>query len=83
MARKEKKAINPKNTMHQASKAKQRVKSMIENLAQFATVGIAHNNSGYFVKVHLSQPVPEIYNIPSSVEGVTVETEVVGTSRVY
>ena len=83
MAIKEKKAINPKNTMDQASKAKQRVKSMIENLPQFATVGIAHNNSGYFVKVHLSQPVPEIYKIPSTVEGVTVETEVVGTSRVY
>lgn len=75
-------AIKQKNTMAQASQAKQRVKSMIENLPQFATVGIAHNNSGYFVKVHLSQPVPE-HNIPSSVEGVTVETEVVGTSCVY
>lgn len=76
-------AIRQKNTMAQASKAKQRVKSMIENLPQFATVGIAHDNSGYFVKVHLSQSVPEIHNIPSSVEGVTVETEIVGTSRVY
>lgn len=71
--------INPKNTIDQARKAKQRVKFLIENLPQFVAVGIAHNNSGCFVKVHLSQPVPEIYNIPSTVEGVTVETEVVRT----
>lgn len=71
--------VNPKNTIDQARKAKQCVKSMIEDFPQFVSVGIAHNNSGYFVKVHLSQPVPENYNIPSTVEGISVEAEIIGT----
>lgn len=73
---------SPTNTIEQARKAKQRVKFLIENLPELATVGIAHNDSGYSVKVYLSQPVPENYNIPSTVEGITVEIEIVGTSRV-
>lgn len=71
--------IIPKNTIDQARKAKERVKFMIETLPQLVTLGIAHNNSGYFLKVYLSQPVPKIHSIPSSIEGITVETEVVGT----
>lgn len=45
------------------------------------SAGISHDESGYFVKVHLS--CYSSHNIPNEIEGVKIETVTVGTPRTY
>lgn len=66
-------------TIEQARKVKQYLVSINEKMS--ATIGISRDNSGYYVKVHLFEPTT--HNIPSSVDNVKVEVEIVGTPEIY
>ena len=66
--------------LKEARKAKQSLLSITQNLPTI--IGLAYDDSGYFLIVHLSEPI-ENYNIPSSIEGVRVVIEITGLPRVF
>ncbi|MDF2387402.1 hypothetical protein JMG10_38495 [Nostoc ellipsosporum NOK] len=70
-------------TKEQAREAKHEVLSQISDRPELTGVGISRSGDGYSVKVHLSQPLPKDVNIPSRVNNVVVEAEIVGTAYAF
>jgi hypothetical protein len=65
------------NNLQQARDAKLSITSTIKDLS----VGIARDNFGFYLKVHLSELVN--HNIPSEINGIKVIVEVTGLSESY
>ncbi|HEY9701759.1 MAG TPA: hypothetical protein V6C58_04905 [Allocoleopsis sp.] len=67
-----------KFTKHQASEAKETLKQLVQQRPEIQAVGLTLNSSGYNVKVHLSCPLPDDQQIPSTILNVPVQTEIIG-----
>ncbi len=61
---------------NQATKAKNYLATIIN-----FPIGLAYDNSGYFLKVHLPQSV--VFNIPTTIEGVRVIVDITGSVSIY
>jgi len=66
-------------TLQQARNAKLSLTSTTKDLP--VSIGIAHDNHGYYLKVYLSELVN--HNIPSEIDVVRVVIEVTGLPRSY
>lgn len=65
-------------TLDEARAAKDKAKELF---ASNVGVGITRIADGYAVKVNLRNPIPDTENIPTSIDGVPVQFEVVGEIR--
>jgi hypothetical protein len=65
--------------LEQARAAKPRVLAAFEQLATVVGVGVTRVDGGYGVKVNLQASPADSGTLPSSVDGVPVRVEVVGT----
>lgn len=68
-------------SLDDARAAKARALELFRPLADVVGVGITRLGQGYAVKVNLRQPPTQGVEIPSEVEGVPVQVEVVGPIR--
>ncbi|MFO1323630.1 MAG: hypothetical protein U1F15_06160 [Burkholderiales bacterium] len=66
-------------TQEEARSAKPRAHSAFSRLADVVGVGIARRGDGYALKVNLRCAPPAGVALPSDIDGVPVEVEVVGT----
>lgn len=66
-------------TLEQARAAKQKLALQLADVDGVVGVGITKVNGHYAVKVNLQEPLPNPTPIPSHIEGVPVDVEVVGT----
>ena len=69
------------STLDEARAAKAHAADVFQSLAEVAGVGITRVESGYGLKVNLSQAPAEDVALPSEVDGVPVRIEVVGRIR--
>jgi hypothetical protein len=67
-------------TLEQARAAKEPARAAVSRLATVVGVGVTRVGNGYGVKVNL-ESVPAGAVLPTSVDGVPVRVEVVGTIR--
>ena len=66
------------NTLEEARAAKEKAKQLFtDNVG----VGITRLGDGYAVKVNLRDPMTDPESVPTSIEGVPVQVEVVGQIR--
>jgi hypothetical protein len=65
-------------TLEQARAAKEKAKRLFTSNVG---VGITKVNDGYAVKVNLQEPLVDKENIPTAIDGVPVQFEVVGEIR--
>ena len=69
------------STLDEARRAKERAKTLLAEMIGVNGIGITSDESGYAVKVNLAQPLSPGQSIPSHIDGVPVQTEVVGAIR--
>ncbi|HLV89430.1 MAG TPA: hypothetical protein VKV39_20775 [Candidatus Sulfotelmatobacter sp.] len=65
-------------TLEQARAAKEKAKQLFTSNVG---VGITKVNDGYAVKVNLQEPLVDKENMPTAIDGVPVQFEVVGEIR--
>ena len=65
-------------TLEEARAAKDKAKQLF---ARNVGVGITKINDGYAVKVNLQEPLVDKENVPTAIDGVPVQFEVVGEIR--
>jgi hypothetical protein len=68
-------------SLDQARAAKQKVKELLADRAVINGVGISSVNERYAVKVNMTRPPTADDAIPTQVDGVPVNVEVVGNIR--
>lgn len=68
-------------TLEQARAVRTWVVQRYAGLPQVVGVGLVCVGEGFGVKVNLKEPLPQTEVIPSEIQGVSVQTEVVGTIR--
>jgi hypothetical protein len=68
-----------KISLDQARNAKPLAKKLFSRVADVNGVGITQVKQGYAVKVNLSSPPAKGVVLPSEVDGVPIQVEVVGT----
>ena len=71
--------------LKKAYQAQQEVCNILRERKELQAVGIAPCSKGYFVKVNLSYPLPEevTEKLPNKVDGVPIQTEIVGPAVVF
>jgi hypothetical protein len=69
----------PVSTLHEARAAKERVKEMLGAREELRGIGITRREDGFALKVNLSER--NEVNIPSEIDGVPVQVEIVGEVR--
>ena len=68
-------------TLEEVRAAKPEATKVFGRVARLAGVGITRLGAGYALKVNLTEPAEDPTKLPSKVNGVPVQVEVVGTIR--
>lgn len=71
----------PGVTLEQARAAKAAALRRFEKLGTVVGVGITRVDGDYAVKINLQAPLPEGTELPTEIDGVPVQVEVVGSVR--
>jgi hypothetical protein len=72
----------PQVTLERARAAKVTALRLLERVGGVVGVGITRVDGEYAVKVNLSAPVAHGTELPSEIDGVPVQVEVIGSVRV-
>ncbi|MBE9049625.1 hypothetical protein IQ243_04245 [Nostocales cyanobacterium LEGE 11386] len=72
---------NEEECLKKAHSAKEEVSHILEGQRELQAIGIATCGRGYSIEVNLSSPLPKevARKLPKKVEGVPVNTEIVGS----
>ncbi len=68
-------------TIDEARAAKAKAVELLKGLPAVVGIGIAKLAEGYGVKINVSQETGEARSLPTSIDGVPVRVEIVGTIR--
>lgn len=69
-----------KETLSKAIHVSEEVSQILEGREEIQAIGVSRNGKGYSVKINLNSPLPKevASRLPERVEGVPIETEIVG-----
>ncbi|MEA5505900.1 hypothetical protein VB735_22840 [Halotia wernerae UHCC 0503] len=69
-----------KEILDKAIHASETVSHLLEGIEEIQAIGVSRSDNGYSVKINLTSPLPtEVASkVPEKLEGVPIETEVVG-----
>ncbi|MBH8553065.1 hypothetical protein I8751_11945 [Nostocaceae cyanobacterium CENA357] len=69
-----------KEILDKAIHASEKVSHLLEGIEEIQAIGVSRSDKGYSVKINLTSPLPtEVASkVPEKLEGVPIETEVVG-----
>ncbi|MFN6516588.1 MAG: hypothetical protein RMY29_019070 [Nostoc sp. CreGUA01] len=72
--------IERQEILDRAIDASKKVSSILEGREEIQAIGVSRSDYGYSVKIDLNSPLPKevASQLPKKVEGVPVETEVIG-----
>jgi hypothetical protein len=65
-------------TLRHARAAKQELRAQLAQAAVVNGIGITRRDGGYAIKLNLTSPPPKDLALPTEIDGVEVEVEVVG-----
>lgn len=65
-------------TLQHARAAKQQLRLQLGQIAAVNGIGITRREGGYGIKLNLAEPVPKGLTLPTEIDGVEVEVELVG-----